>query len=77
MSSIQSQPTGMPLNNGFSMNGFSTPPPAAPSNNTSPANVFAQMKSGTFANEDAPNNNNGMTGQTPGWGQSYQGYGGY
>jgi hypothetical protein len=40
-------------------NNFSVPPvpplpisPSSNSNNTSPANVFAQMKSGTFANED-------------------------
>lgn len=63
-----SEPTGIPItngfsNNGFSSNGFSSPPPLpglnnnSSSNNTSPANVFAQMKSGTFAKDDAPNNN--------------------
>jgi actin cytoskeleton-regulatory complex protein SLA1 len=29
----------------------SPPVPSNPTNNTSPANVFAQMKSGTFAND--------------------------
>ena len=40
-----------------------TPPPVPPlpasfstvTKDTSPANIFAQMKSGTFANEDATN----------------------
>jgi len=39
--------------------GMASPPPPLPSNqinNATPANVFAQMKSGTFANED---NNSG------------------
>ncbi|KAF9569078.1 hypothetical protein CPC08DRAFT_678791 [Agrocybe pediades] len=83
----------IPSNNGSNfgnMNGFSSPPPVPPlpsanqnnnnnNNNTSPANVFAQMKSGTFATEDnaTSNSNLGLNGQTPGWGQSYQGYTGY
>lgn len=52
-------PTG--FNPGFGQSpyggGITSPPPApapAPVPNTSPANVFAQMKSGTFANENAP-----------------------
>ena len=46
----------------FGGNGFnaSAPPPpvpplpSQPSVNTNPANIFAQMKSGTFAQDDAP-----------------------
>ncbi|KAH9483050.1 Actin cytoskeleton-regulatory complex protein SLA1 [Psilocybe cubensis] len=62
--------------------GLSSPPPLPnnnQTNNTSPANVFAQMKSGTFANdnENSSTGTNGLNGQTPTWGQSYQGYTGY
>ena len=55
--------TGFNPNAGlFTSNNFTAPPvPPLPSsvansngsNNTSPANVFAQMKSGTFANEES------------------------
>jgi len=47
---VQSNPTG--FNPGFGQfNGVSPPPvpPLPSSNNVSPANIFAQMKSGTFA----------------------------
>jgi len=47
-------------NGGYGMNGSggmnplfnvqpAQPPPPVPANNTAPANIFAQMKSGTFA----------------------------
>jgi hypothetical protein len=64
-------------------------PPASNINNTSPANIFAQMKSGTFA---ADNNDsrvqpaekydalrpNPIVTQATGWGQPFQGgYMGY
>jgi len=63
-------------------NGMASPPPlpSNPSNNTSPANVFAQMKSGAFANENDSSglgSNLGPNNQATGWGQSYQGYTGY
>ncbi|KAJ6599097.1 hypothetical protein DFH09DRAFT_1130110 [Mycena vulgaris] len=73
-------------------NGFSSPPPVPPlpssATNTTPANIFAQMKSGTFGAEDnAPQASdrydalrpNPMVAQATGWGGSYQGggYGGY
>ena len=53
-------PTG--FNPGMGMgnfnNGMSSPPPLpqqqSPQKDTSPANIFAQMKSGTFAAENAP-----------------------
>lgn len=54
-------PTG--FNSGYGQSpygsGITSPPPAPappPAQNTSPANIFAQMKSGTFANESAPQN---------------------
>lgn len=57
---FNTDPTG--FNPGFGQSPFnnpmspppSLPPPSAPSNNnnTSPANIFAQMKSGTFASEN-------------------------
>ena len=54
------------FNPNFSQSPFSNgtaPPPVPPlpgslstvTKDTSPANIFAQMKSGTFANEDATN----------------------
>jgi len=63
-------------------NGMASPPPlpSNPTNNTSPANVFAQMKSGTFANENDSSgfgSNLGLNNQATGWGQPYQGYTGY
>ncbi|KAK2466185.1 hypothetical protein APHAL10511_001827 [Amanita phalloides] len=88
---LQPQFTGFNPNLGsFTNNSFAAPPvpplpisiPASNSNNTSPANVFAQMKSRTFANEDtaqpqpsvkydalrpAP-----LTAQSTGWAQPYQ-----
>ncbi|TRM67650.1 hypothetical protein BD626DRAFT_626074 [Schizophyllum amplum] len=55
---VQTNPTG--FNTGMGMGSFnggmSSPPPLPqqqPTNNTSPANIFAQMKSGTFANDSA------------------------
>ncbi|KAJ7700053.1 hypothetical protein B0H17DRAFT_1048381 [Mycena rosella] len=85
-----------PFNNPpqFNGNGFSSPPPVPPlpssaTTNTTPANIFAQMKSGTFGAEDnAPQNPdrydalrpNPMVAQATGWGgNGYQGggYGGY
>ncbi|KAG6873307.1 hypothetical protein C0995_000460 [Termitomyces sp. Mi166 len=59
-----------------------TPPPVPPlpvtssTTNTSPANVFAQMKSGTFATDHNTNNTQTppvITAQPTGWGQLYQG----
>jgi len=83
---IQSHVTGFnpPSNqsNFGNFGGLSSPPPLPSNpnqtNNTSPANIFAQMKSGTFANDnDNSSHGSGLNGQTPGWGQSYQGYTGY
>ncbi|KAJ7095351.1 hypothetical protein B0H15DRAFT_829165 [Mycena belliarum] len=73
-----------PYNNS---NGFSSPPPVPPlpsstATNTNPANIFAQMKSGTFGAEDnAPQGSdrydalrpNPMVAQATGWGGGYQG----
>ncbi|KAH9938301.1 uncharacterized protein B0H18DRAFT_1205565 [Fomitopsis serialis] len=83
---IQSNPTGFNPGIGASPfgNGFSSPPPQPQSNavDTTPANIFAKMKSGAFANDNnsspqgadkydalrpAPN----LTMQPTGWG--YQG----
>ncbi|CAL1701025.1 unnamed protein product [Somion occarium] len=51
---VQSNPTG--FNAGFGQSPFnqsiSPAPPAQPPNDTSPANVFAKMKSGTFGTND-------------------------
>ncbi|KAF7301643.1 hypothetical protein MIND_00729800 [Mycena indigotica] len=97
---VQSNPTGFaqsPFNNvsPFSNPGFASPPPVPPlpsstpqTNNTSPANIFAQMKSGTFGTEDggAPQSAdrydalrpNPMVAQPTGWVGGYQnGFGGY
>jgi hypothetical protein len=62
---LQPQPTGFgqsPFSNGFS----SPPPPVPPlptsnssnMNSTNPANIFAQMKSGTFDNDSGPQDSN-------------------
>jgi hypothetical protein len=53
-----------PLNQSMFGPGPASPPPlpSNPSNSTSPANVFAQMKSGTFAND----NDNPSHGSNPG-----------
>ncbi|KAG6919410.1 hypothetical protein DXG01_006293 [Tephrocybe rancida] len=54
----------------------SFPPPAStPTTNTSPANIFAQMKSGTFANDNNTNTQpqSALAAQPTGWGQPYQG----
>jgi hypothetical protein len=48
-------PTG--FNGGYGQfNSSMSPPPSAPSpaNNANPANIFAQMKSGTFGDDSAP-----------------------
>ncbi|KAJ3975506.1 hypothetical protein EV361DRAFT_888267 [Lentinula raphanica] len=57
--SVMTNPTGFNPTMGSNFNGgMSSPPPVPPlpssvsNNNTSPANVFAQMKSGTFANDN-------------------------
>ncbi|KAJ7507765.1 hypothetical protein B0H11DRAFT_1968579 [Mycena galericulata] len=77
-----------PFNN--NANGFSSPPPVPPlpssaTTNTTPANIFAQMKSGTFGAEDStPQSSdrydalrpNPMVAQATGWGGGYQN-GGY
>src|SRR5271155_381022 len=59
------EPTGFNASANSSL--FSTPngptsfmPPPTSTNNTSPANVFAQMKSGTFANDNDNNHNVGL-----------------
>ncbi|KAG5646618.1 hypothetical protein DXG03_002922 [Asterophora parasitica] len=73
-------------------NTISPPPPVPPlplslplslpsspaTNNTSPANIFAAMKSGTFATDNGNNNQPQppLAAQATGWGQPYQG-GGY
>lgn len=91
---IQSNPTG--YNPGFGQspfgNGVASPPPVPQQQsslaNTTPANIFAQMKSGTFANDNSTGpqgadkydalrpNPSPLTAQPTGWG--YQGVnGGY
>ncbi|KAF8913870.1 hypothetical protein CPB84DRAFT_1757784 [Gymnopilus junonius] len=82
--SVQSHLTGFvspPIQTAFGNASTTTSPPppsnSSQSNNTSPANIFAQMKSGTFANDDNPSHNPVLNGQTQTWGQSYQGYTGY
>ncbi|KAJ7068246.1 hypothetical protein C8F01DRAFT_1117442 [Mycena amicta] len=95
---VQSNPTGFAqpqFNNHSPFNnpGFASPPPVPPlpssttQTNTSPANIFAQMKSGTFGAEDSAAQSadrydalrpNPMVAQPTGWGGGYQnGYGGY
>ncbi|RDB22766.1 Actin cytoskeleton-regulatory complex protein SLA1 [Hypsizygus marmoreus] len=82
---VQSQFTGFNPNFGQSpFNSASSPPPPIPplpsnTNNTSPANIFAQMKSGTFATDNNSNPQPSvLTAQATGWGQPYQGgYTGY
>ncbi|TFK43561.1 hypothetical protein BDQ12DRAFT_675175 [Crucibulum laeve] len=92
---VQSHITGFNpgMNQSVFSNGMSPPPPVPPlpsstSNNTNPANIFAQMKSGTFANENEsgiPQSSdkydalrpNGLAPQATGWGQSYPSYMGY
>ncbi|KNZ79832.1 Actin cytoskeleton-regulatory complex protein sla1 [Termitomyces sp. J132] len=88
ISPLQNQFTGFNPNFGQSpFNNHSSPlnntPPPVPSlpttssiSNTSPANVFAQMKSGTFATDHNTNNMQTppvITAQSTGWGQPYQG----
>ncbi|KAK0206793.1 hypothetical protein DFS33DRAFT_1381887 [Desarmillaria ectypa] len=90
MNGVMSNPTGM--NPGFGQfgNGMSSPPPPVPplpnNNNTNPANIFAQMKSGTFAQDNEPRpaaaydalRTNLIQAQPTGWGSfggsSYVGY---
>ncbi|KAG7449383.1 uncharacterized protein BT62DRAFT_1002954 [Guyanagaster necrorhizus] len=89
MGGVMSNPTGM--NSGFGQfgNGMSSPPPVPPlpnANNTNPANIFAQMKSGTFAQDNEPRpassfdalRTNPIQAQPTGWGgfggPSYIGY---
>lgn len=87
---VQSNPTG--FNSGFGQSPFGNgmaspaPPPQNTVTNTSPANVFAQMKSGNFASDDqsgpqSPDKYNALrpnpsplTAQPTGWG--YQGMNG-
>ncbi|KAF8640053.1 hypothetical protein AX17_001295 [Amanita inopinata Kibby_2008] len=92
---MQSQFTGFNVNAGqLPLNNIATSPASPlsasnPSNNTSPANVFAQMKSGTFANEidssrpQPPDKYDALrpsplVSQSTGWTQPYQsGFMGY
>ncbi|KAL1747654.1 hypothetical protein HDZ31DRAFT_60987 [Schizophyllum fasciatum] len=58
---VQSNPTGFNPNMGMSGNFTTSPPPLpsqTPQKDTSPANIFAQMKSGTFASDSAPQDAN-------------------
>nr|GAT54095.1 predicted protein [Mycena chlorophos] len=85
-------PTGFAAQSPFNNPGYSSPPPlpaSPPPNNTSPANIFAQMKSGTFGAEDnasAPQGadrydalrTNPMVAQPTGWvGGGFQNGNGY
>ncbi|KAK0230605.1 hypothetical protein IW262DRAFT_1523285 [Armillaria fumosa] len=89
MSGVMSNPTGMNPSFGHFGNGMSSPPPVPPlpnTNNTNPANIFAQMKSGTFAQDNEPRpaaaydalRTNPIQTQPTGWGgfggSSYVGY---
>ena len=61
---VLAEPTG--FNPGFGQSPFGTPPPilplpqsvgagpGPPQKDTNPANIFASMKAGTFANDTAP-----------------------
>jgi hypothetical protein len=87
---VQTNPTG--YNPGFGQSPFNnqaSPPPIPPlpssvSNNTSPANIFAQMKSGTFASgsENGPQPQekydalrpNPLAAQATGWGNPTNGF---
>ncbi|THH17426.1 hypothetical protein EW146_g3389, partial [Bondarzewia mesenterica] len=91
LTTMHTGPTG--FNPGFGQsfnNGMQQPPSAAPqSKDTTPANIFAQMKAGTFANDSAPQssdkydalrvNPSPLTAQPTGWGYPGfpGGYGGY
>ncbi|KAF8655285.1 hypothetical protein AX16_003184 [Volvariella volvacea WC 439] len=83
---IQPQFTSInpPLNNTILPSPVPPLPNTQNTTNTSPANVFAQMKSGTFATENDPSTpqsadrynalrTNPLTAQPTGWGQPYQG----
>ncbi|KAK0482042.1 hypothetical protein EDD18DRAFT_1201740 [Armillaria luteobubalina] len=89
MSGVMSNPTGINPSFGHFGNGMSSPPPVPPlpnTNNTNPANIFAQMKSGTFAQDNEPRpaaaydalRTNPIQTQPTGWGgfggTSYVGY---
>jgi len=84
---VQTQPTGFNASTNSSLFNTSNGPtsfmPPNGTNNTSPANVFAQMKSGIFATDNDNNHNmglgphTGLQGQTPTWSQPHQGYTGY
>jgi len=87
-STVQINPTG--FNPGFGQSPFNTSvspppvPPLPPASNTSPANIFAQMKSGTFAtsNENGPQPQdkydalrpNPLAAQPTGWGNPANGF---
>ncbi|KIY73779.1 hypothetical protein CYLTODRAFT_386449 [Cylindrobasidium torrendii FP15055 ss-10] len=83
---LMSQQTGMPNQGAFGSFGAApASPPQSTAPSTNPANIFAQMKSGTFAKDEAPQNSNkydalrpnsAMQPQMTGWGGGYgNGYG--
>ncbi|TDL29192.1 hypothetical protein BD410DRAFT_779523 [Rickenella mellea] len=83
---LQTQPTGFPSNpnmnfgyNNSAFNQMASPPPIPPvpplpsstTNTVTPANIFAQMKSGTFGSDDAPQSADkydALRPQPTGWG---------
>jgi len=74
---FQSQPNGFNASTNPSLfnnpNGSASFMPPNSTNNTSPANIFTQMKSGNFATDNDNNHNMGLRpGQTPVWSQGYQ-----
>ncbi|KAI0347122.1 hypothetical protein BDW22DRAFT_1480808 [Trametopsis cervina] len=80
-SPIQSNPTG--FNPGFGQLNSAAPQPQSQSSaSTNPANVFAQMKSGTFGGDNNaepqnPAKYDALRPQPTGWVNGYQGAGGY
>jgi hypothetical protein len=75
---VQTNPTG--FNPGFGQfnPGVVSPPPApTPQKDVSPANVFAQMKSGTFGSDAAPQSSDkydALRPQPTGWGMQNTGF---
>jgi len=71
---VQTNPTG--FNPGFGQfNANMGPPAQAPTKDVSPANIFAQMKSGTFGDDAAPqeaNRYDALRPQPTGWNNGYQ-----
>ncbi|EKM59126.1 uncharacterized protein PHACADRAFT_191439 [Phanerochaete carnosa HHB-10118-sp] len=82
---VQPNPTG--FNPGFGQFNATSPPPAPqpPASNqvnTNPANIFAQMKSGTFGQDDSlqpqsADKYDSLRPQPTGWGGGYQGMNGF